>query len=391
MEFKPLAFFLAFRSSRPSCLLLCLLALTSCAQPGGEIVVALEAPDRAPAVVRVSGLSSAERAAIESAGWTTGEWQSFVAVRVDDAPDAPPVVGRYDIAGGDLIFQPSFGFDAGRSYRVDVDPSRLPHPRDAQPISTLVSLPADLRPPMARVAHVWPSGEWPENLLRFYVEFSGPMSRTSGLGHIRLIDEAGDVVVDPFLPLEADFWNQDATRYTVFFDPGRVKTDILPNREMGRALEAGRTYTLEVSEQWLDAHGQPLVETFRREIRIGASDEQAIEPARWTIDAPAPGTRDALVVRFGEPLDHGLLARAVGVRRTGGGEVAGEVTIAAAETEWRLVPIAPWQAGAYEIIALPILEDAAGNRIGRPFELAPSGPGAEPTEPTVLSFSVPRS
>jgi hypothetical protein len=257
-------------------------------------------------------------------------------------------------------------------------------------VSTVVSLPADLRPPMARVARVWPSGEWPENLLRFYVEFSGPMSRTSGLGHIRLIDEAGDVVVDPFLPLEADFWNQDATRYTVFFDPGRVKTDILPNREMGRALEAGRTYTLEVSEQWLDADGQPLVETFRREIRIGAPDEQAIEPARWTIDAPEPGTRDALVIRFGEPLDHGLLARAVGVRRTGGGEVAGEVTIAAAETEWRLVPADPWDAGAYEIIALPILEDAAGNRIGRPFELAESAPRAERTEPTVLPFSVPR-
>jgi hypothetical protein len=380
VEFKPFAFFLPFRSSCASCLLLGLATLTACARRGGEIVVALEAPAPAPApaAVRVSGLSSDELSAIASAGWTTEAWQSFIAVRVASGPaDAPPVAGRYAIAGGDVVFQPSFGFDPGRAYRVDVNTASLPRPRDASPISTVVSLPAEVRAPTARVERVWPSGAWPQNLLRFYIEFSAPMSRTSGLGHIRLVDDSGEAVVDPFLPLEVDFWNQDATRYTVFFDPGRVKTDILPNREMGRALEAGRTYTLEVSAAWLDAHGQPLVESFRREIRIGASDEQPIDPARWTIAAPAPGSREPLVVRFGEPLDHGLLARAVGVRRAAGGEVAGEVTIGDAETEWRLAPVEPWHAGAYELIVLPILEDAAGNRIGRPFELAPSAPHAD--------------
>jgi hypothetical protein len=72
--------------------------------------------------------------------------------------------------------------------------------------------------------------------------------------------------------------------------------------------------------------------------------------------------------------------------------VAGEVTIGDAETEWRLAPVEPWHAGAYELIVLPILEDAAGNRIGRPFELAPSAPHAdEQPQPTILRFSVSRS
>ena len=36
-------------------------------------------------------------------------------------------------------------------------------------------------------------------------------------------------------------------------------------------------------------------------------------PARWRVMPPAARTRDPLVVTFPEPLDHGLLARALGV------------------------------------------------------------------------------
>jgi hypothetical protein len=56
-----------------------------------------------------------------------------------------------------------------------------------------------------------------------------------GIGFVRLLDEAGDEVRDPFLPLDAEFWNRDRTRFTVFFDPGRQKRGILPNEEMGRS------------------------------------------------------------------------------------------------------------------------------------------------------------
>ena len=51
-------------------------------------------------------------------------------------------------------------------------------------------------------------------------------------------------VEGPFLPLDYEFWNADRTRFTVFFDPGRVKHGILPNKQMGRALKVGRSYTL---------------------------------------------------------------------------------------------------------------------------------------------------
>jgi hypothetical protein len=44
------------------------------------------------------------------------------------------------------------------------------------------------------------------------------------------------------------------------------------------------------------------------------------------------------------------------------------------ETKWHFTPEHPWRAGAYDLLALSILEDAAGNRIGRAFEIENFGP-----------------
>ena len=41
----------------------------------------------------------------------------------------------------------------------------------------------------------------------------------------------------------------------------------------------------------------------------------------------------------------------------------------ASETRWSFRPTVPWTGGRYEIIALSILEDLAGNQIGRAFEV----------------------
>ena len=70
------------------------------------------------------------------------------------------------------------------------------------------------------------------------------MSRASALGFVRLVDDAGREVPDALLELDVDFWNDDHTRYTVFFDPGRVKRGVRPNVELGRALRAGRRYAI---------------------------------------------------------------------------------------------------------------------------------------------------
>jgi hypothetical protein len=137
---------------------------------------------------------------------------------------------------------------------------------------------------------------------------------------------------------------------------------------MGRSLIVGEKYTLVVDAGWRDAAGQPLVAPFRREFRVGSAEEQAIDPARWRLEPPRERTRDPLVVSFPRPLDYALLRRALTVVTGRGEPVPGEISLEAGETRWLFVPRAPWQPGEYRLLASSVLEDVAGNRIGRPFE-----------------------
>jgi hypothetical protein len=329
--------------------------------------------------IDVIGLGSATMDELARLEWTTEEWQRLLRVSVRDSHNnggttPPAVAGRYAIVDRVLRFTPMFPFDEGRQYDVVLDPGFMPPngrmvPEPQNSVTAVVGRPAVARSPSTIVKQVYPSTDLiPANQLRMYLHFSAPMDWRSGYDYVSLLDERGQEVVDTFLPLDADFWNDDRTRYTVFFDPGRVKRGILPNRQMGRALEAGKRYTLVVKRDWRDGNGLPLKEEFRREFRAGPPIERALSVSEWTVAPPAAGTRNALTVTFPNPLDRGLLARALGVAR-GGRVVEGQAIIEAAETRWSFTPRDPWAAGDHDLVALSFLEDLAGNRIGRPFEV----------------------
>lgn len=321
--------------------------------------------------IEVSGLSSVTLRALSGAELSSDDWQSILRVSVDSTGgDVPPVAGTYSIADGVLRFTPLFPLDEGRQYRAVFDASRVPgETRVLQPIASVVGRPASTRVPATVVTQLYPSvGTVPANQLRLYLHFSAPMDWRSGYDYLLLLDDRGQEVVDAFLPLDADFWNHDRTRYTVFFDPGRVKRGILPNKQMGRALEAGRRYTLVVKREWRDGHGLPLKEEFRHQFTAGPAIERPLATTDWKIGVPAARSRAPLTVDFPAPLDHGLLQRAMGVSRDGK-PIEGSVAIDAGETRWSFTPHEPWTPGDYAVIALAFLEDLAGNRIGRAFEV----------------------
>ena len=295
------------------------------------------------------------------------------AVRADGVAQPEPVAGTYAAAPDAIRFTPLYSFDPGRTYEVRFRAEG----GDSGASQARVTMPSPPARPATFVAHVYPSSDIvPANQLRMYIEFSAPMGQRPGLEHVSLLDDKGRQVVDPFLPVDGELWNADHTRFTVFFDPGRQKRGILPNREMGESLIAGRKYTLRISRDWLDGNGQPLRETFERRFTVGPPDRSPLDLASWKITAPREGTREPLTVAFSEPLDHGLLLRAIGVRRDGAA-LTGQVQVDAHETRWTMTPDTPWQPGRYELIALGILEDLAGNRIGRAFEIVGAGDKGE--------------
>jgi hypothetical protein len=306
----------------------------------------------------------------------TPDWHKLFSVRVEHANvvedlDAPPMLGRYEARDGALVFTPEFPLQLGLRYRAEFRPAALPGgDRVAKPLVATLTVPAAAGGATTMVRAVFPSAaELPENLLKFYLHFSAPMSRGHIYDHIRLLDAAGVPVELPFLEIDEELWNPDMTRLTLFIDPGRIKRGVKPLEDIGPSLEAGKSYTLVIASEWQDAAGKPLKETFRRSFRVTAPDRTPPDPQRWQITAPRAHTRGALIVRFDGALDEALARRLIRVMR-GEREVAVErVWLSEHEQQWNFVPAGDWGAGAHSLAVQTTIEDLAGNNIGKPFEV----------------------
>ncbi len=321
-------------------------------------------------------------------------WARFLSVRVvrqDNNPSrtepVPPLLGTYRVVGDAIRFQPRFPLEPGVRYRAEFHPARLaeatrlldrsaagspPNPSSppGDPQTADFSFAQPSAGPATTVTAVYPSRVvLPENLLRFYIHFSAPMSRGEAYGHIRLLDSAGKAVDAPFLELDEELWSGDGRRFTLLFDPGRIKRGLKPREEVGPVLESGRSYELVIDPGWTDATGRPLASGFRKAFRAGPADETSPDPKTWTVRPPAPGSRDALEVRLPDPLDRALLDRLIAVRDGSDRQVEGTVAVGDEETAWRFTPSAPWKPGNYRLLIGTDLEDPAGNSVARPFEV----------------------
>ena len=214
----------------------------------------------------------------EARGLGAAEYARIFAVYVE-APsstvggDLPPVAGSYRLEAGALVFEPRYPPAAGVSYRAVFEPAALGLSGEGSSLRFDVPRP---RTPPTFVEHVYPSANvLPENQLKLYVHFSAPMRRGEAYLHIDLLDDEGQEVELAFLELDQELWTRDFRRLTIPFDPGRIKTGLVPNLEKGRALIPGRIYTLVIGDEWRDAAGQPLLREYRKTFRAGPFDDVA--------------------------------------------------------------------------------------------------------------------
>jgi len=295
--------------------------------------------------------------------------QRLLQVRVADAPgEFPAVLGKISARDGELLFTPRYPFQPGLKYRATFDPAILGMSRPQ--LITDFTIPAPSTPPVARVLAIYPSSnQLPENLLKFYIHFSAPMSRGEAYERISLLDENGKLVARPFLELTEELWNPEMTRFTLFFEPGRIKQGLVPREELGPSLTIGHSYTLLVDGAWRDGENRPLIESAKKTFRIVPPDHTQPDPARWEINSPRSGSKEQLSIHFDKPLDHAMLGRVLSVRDASGRELLGTISIDEQEQRWSFTPALPWQRGRYVVVVDSILEDVAGNSIDRPFEV----------------------
>ncbi len=328
-------------------------------------------------VIQVAGLEAGTLQQLGDLRWARTDWERLLAVSVKPGDPTgeirlPAMLGTYTIGPREIHFEPAYPLDPGVPYRTIFHPDQLPgHQADeARPVESDFRMPARPAGAVAVVRQVYPSADLlPENLLKFYIEFSAPMSGGHIYEHIHLRKEDGKFVELPFLEIGEELWNPAMTRLTLFIDPGRIKRGVRPLEEVGPAFEAGKSYTLVLDGNWPDAGGVPLKETFRKTFTVGPPDRDPPDPARWKIQPPQRDSTEPLKIVFPKPMDYALAQRVLHVADASGALLQGEVTLADAERAWLFRPATAWKTGPHTLLVQTTIEDLAGNNIGKPFEV----------------------
>lgn len=275
-------------------------------------------------------------------------------------PSDQAMLGSTHRQGADLVFVPKFPLAPGIRIRAVWKPTL------GKPITELFSIPKVELTPSTFVKQVFPtSNHLPENQLKLYIHFSAPMSKGEAYRHLRLLNSKGEEVKLAFLELDEELWDREGRRITLLFDPGRIKRGVLPLSEIGAALIPGDTYKLVVDATWHDAEGRLLTKAFEKTFTVIQADRLSPDVSAWKLTS----TSTAVTLDFNEPMDQALLDRMILVRDTTGREIPGTVKIDAEETRWQFTPQYPWPPGNYQIEVDTALEDLAGNKIGRLFDV----------------------
>ncbi len=325
----------------------CIFCLLSCQKSDRTLSVSLLTKDG-----KAIGVS------IRDSGLTEREVINQLKIQLIKAGDRASVLGEFKIDGDEIIFEPLVPFTEGLEYAIMLGDSAVGE----------IRVPAGNYSP-SELLSIYPTQDTlPENLLKLYFEFSQPMVEGRSLDHITLIRSDGDTMKGTFLDLQPELWNAEGTVLTLWLDPGRIKRDLIPNRQLGAPLAPKEKYSLSVSKQWRTKTGVSLLKDYQKNFITTIRDDISPALTNWKIIAPAAEASDPLEVNLTESLDYFLLKESFAVLRQNGDVVAGEIEINGEETILTFRPKIPWKAARYNIVVESKLEDLAGNNLNRPFD-----------------------
>lgn len=297
-----------------------------------------------------------------------------------------PVFGKLSSTGNQYTFTPVVPFTEQQTYEIRVGGKPLVEflVPSRQRIGTIPEL-----------THIFPSTDTvPENLLKMHFHFSTPMQEVGrALDFITVTEDSSGTVVDVFLEMETELWNKAHDQLTLWLDPGRIKTDLIPNREKGLPLTEGKSYTIKIDSRWKAANGNPLGSGYTKRLQVIARDSQRPSVKDWQLQVPKKNTRHALQIGFNGALDAELAQEAISVTYAAGGIVEGTYKLLENESVLAFAPDANWSAGSYQILVEGHLEDLAGNNLDRLFDTdvtqVQKGQANDTTARYTRNFSIP--
>ncbi len=257
-------------------------------------------------------------------------------------------------------FQPAIPLAGGQSYEFRSDGKKL---------SGFTINDNGSRIPPEMVA-IYPTNDTvPENLLKIYLQFSQPMQAVGkALDFITVMDNTTGHEINIFLELKAELWNAERNQLTLWLDPGRIKTDLIPNQELGLPLRQGHEYEINISAKWRSAHGETLNRPIKKMLYVKEQDSERPTINTWKIASPAANTPAPLLIRFGEAMDAILAVETITITDSKGTEIEGDLEVRNRETELLFTPLIHWNKGKYYVTVDSKLEDLAGNNLDRLFD-----------------------
>nr|WP_294795297.1 hypothetical protein [uncultured Mucilaginibacter sp.] len=268
------------------------------------------------------------------------------------------VLGSFSKTDTGLLFEPLIPLSQGMEYGV----------LQSNIVVGKIAVPASSGN-APRVTAIYPQADTvPENLLKFYIEFSEPMRTGNALEHIFLLDKNRDTLQRIFLDLKPELWDSTEKVLTVWIDPGRIKRDLVLNKELGNPLHNHQTYELVIAGKWKDRRGLALEKSTSKKFTVGPRVDVQLSINQWRITAPKAGTIEPLAIHLGYPVDHYLFQESLSVLTNNGKPVKGKVTLADKDKTWIFTPDAQWPLGAYKLRVTARLEDLAGNNLNKVFD-----------------------
>jgi len=225
-----------------------------------------------------------------------------------------------------------------------------------------------------------------------YFVFSEPMQEVGkALDYISIKDNTSGETKKVFLELPTDLWNKEQDRLTLWLDPGRIKTGLIPNENKGLPLEKGHHYTLTIAANLKSAKGVALKKPYTKSVFVVDSDRKQPNETTWRINIPNKDSKDTLQIGFNEPMDAILAKETITIRdNKSGALVSGRFELTANEKQLNFYPKKAWHKGKYKIIIQALLEDLAGNNLNHLFDSdLEQSSDVKNTATKTLSFSIP--
>ena len=295
----------------------------------------------------------------------SGMWQPpdllkvFTGTNVDSIlAVGSPILGSYRVTPGQITFQPVIAFTGNLPYFATFGDSVIHKFSFSNSDHS-----------QTKLSKIYPTSDTiPENLLKIYLEFTGPMREGEVYDKVHLLGPEGTLVQNPFVRLEPELWDYADHRITLWIDPGRVKRSLGSRETYGPVVVAGTRYQMIIDPDWKDASGNSLAQTYQKFFFVQSADRDRPVTDNWQIETPQAQTRQPLTISFGKPMDFSTSLNAFTVYQSDGQHFPGTASLGTREESWNFLPDISWDPGRYTIVIKSVIEDLAGNNLNRVFD-----------------------